>query len=350
MRKIVKKEWSELPSIWQPLFDGNPLATPFQSYEFLTFTGKGKPIRNDWFRTVGLQELNLVLYSDNNPIAIAPMLYKTKNGKSKVYFRGHFAAAAHLDLIYASLSYDDFVYLMDGIRTILGEVSFFLDRVYSKSPTSEYLKTYLSTAEIQEHECFSIPTPDTYDDWRKGLSKSRRATLKLCKNRIAKDHVECTVSCFVGEKMDDATLKEMMSVYADRFLARNHYIFGSFNHLSKKALQVYLMEDKLTRWINNADNNFHVVVYMNHKIAAFASGLIGKDKRMLGCRLAIYTKFKRYSPGTVLISSAMQYLADRKAAGKHDIEEFDMGQGGHDGMIYKQKHGGKVYYNYTFIE
>ncbi|HPJ02962.1 MAG TPA: hypothetical protein PKU80_09000 [Candidatus Limiplasma sp.] len=350
MREIIRKEWSELPSIWHQLFDENPIATPFQSYEYLTFTGIGKPIRNDWFRTVGLQELNLVLYSDQRPIAIAPMLYKTKDGKATVYFRGHFTAASHLDLVYASLRYDDFAYFMDDIRERLGNVAFFLDRVYGESPTSEYLKKYLSSADIQEHECYSIPVLGTYDDWYCGLSKSRRSNLRLCKNRIASDRVPCSVSFFVGEKIDKATHKKMMSVYADRFLVKNDYFFGLSNPITIKALQIYLLHDKLTQWLNNAENNFHVVVYMNHKVAAFASGLIGKDNRMLGCRLAISTKYKRYSPGAVLISAAIEYLAEQKAAGKLDVDGFDMGQGGHDGMVYKQKYGGEVYYNYTFIE
>ena len=350
MREIMNKKWSELPSIWNELVKGNPIATPFQSYDFLTFTGKGKPLRNDIFRTLGLRELNLVLYSDHTPVAIAPMLYKKCKGKTTVYFRGHFTVANHLDLIYTSLSYDDFVYLMDGIREILGDVSFFLDRVYCKSPTSEYLKTYLSSATIQEHECFAVPVPMQYDDWYKSLTKSRREKIRQSKNRLAKDHVDCSVSYFAGEKIDAAIYREMISVYADRFLVKNRYVFGSLNHLAKKALQIFLLKDKMSQWLNSDDNSFHVVVFMNHEVAAFSSGLISKDKRILGCRFAIYTKYQRYSPGTVLISSTIDYLAAQKQADTLDLAELDMGQGGGDGMTYKTTYGGEVYYNYTFIE
>ncbi|HPJ02963.1 MAG TPA: hypothetical protein PKU80_09005 [Candidatus Limiplasma sp.] len=350
MKEIKQREWSELAQIWKELIDGNPIATPFQSYDYLTFTGKGKPLRNDWFRTVGLRELNLVLYVDHTPIAIAPMLYKRRNGKATVYFRGHFTVANHLDLIYASLSYDDFAYLMDGIRSLLGDVAFFLDRVYCKSPTSEYLKTYLSAATIQEHECFAIPVPKTYDDWYQSLTKSRREKIRQCNNRIANDNAQCSVSYFAGEKINAAIYREMVSVYADRFLVKNNYIFRSFNHLAKNALRSFLLKDKMTQWLNNANNSFHVVVYINHEVAAFSSGLISKDKRILGCRFAMYTKYKRYNPGVILISSTIGYLAEQKAAGQLDIAQLDMGQGGDGGMTYKSTYGGEVYSNYTFIE
>ena len=350
MKEIKNKEWSELASIWNVLIDGNPIATPFQSYKYLTFTGKGKPLRNDLFRTLGLQELNLVLYVDHTPIAIAPMLFKKQKGKTTVYFRGHFTVANHLDFIYANLSYDDFVFLMDSIRSLLGDVAFFLDRVYCQSPTSEYLKRYLPSALMQEHECFAVPVPKTYDDWYQSLTKSRREKIRQSNNRIANDHAQCSVSYFAGEKIKAATYREIISVYADRFLVKNHYIFGSFNHLAKKVLQVFLLKDKMTQWLNNANNSFHVVVYINHEVAAFSSGLISKDKRILGCRFAIYTKYKRYTPGAILISSTIGYLVEQKAAGKLDIAQLDMGQGGDGGMTYKSTYGGEVYSNYTFIE
>ena len=350
MKVIKKKEWFELQSVWNDLIDKNPIATPFQSYEFLTLTGKGRPRCNDVFRTIGLHELNLVLYSDNVPIAIAPLLYKIKKGKATVYFRGHFTGANQLDLIYSNISYDDFVFLMDGIRKLLGNVSFFLDRVYCKSPTSDYLKKYLSSAEIQEHECYAIHIPKKYDDWYNGLHKSRREKYRQIKNRVAKDNVQCTTSYFVGEKIDSAIQKEINLVYVDRYMSRCKYGFGPFKCFVKKAMQDYLKKDKMSQWLNHTDDSFHVIVYMNHEIAAFANGVICKDKRMLGSRLAMNMKFSRYTPGAVLFSSMISYLSEQNEAGKIDIEYLDMGQGGHGNMAYKATYGGEVYHNYTFIE
>ena len=350
MKEIVKKDWSELPSIWNELLDQNPVATPFQSYEYLSLTGKGKPQRKDLFRTLGVRELNLVLYADAVPVAIAPLLYKRRNGKTTVYFRGHFTVANQLDFIYADLSYDDFRFFMDGIRDLLGNVSFFLDRVYGKSQTSGYLKKYLVSAEIQEHESFAIRIPDHYDDWYTGLHKSRREKLNNIKNRVTKDNVQFSVKVYAGEKIDSRVYHKMMFTYVGRFLVKNHFRFGPLQYFVQKVLQLYLLKDKTSRYLNSTGSAFHVIVYMNHEIAAFTSGLIGKDKRMIGNRLAINTKYGRYSPGVVLLSSTIRYLAEQKEAGKTDVEILDMGQGGDGGMSYKTAYGGDIYYNYSFME
>ena len=350
MREIVKKEWSALKPIWDGLIQENPIATPFQSYEFLSFTGKGKPQRKDLFRTIGLRELNLVLYIDHTPIAIAPLLYKTKKGKSTVYLRGHFTVANQLDLIYTSLSYDDFKFLMDGIRNTLGEVSFFLDRIYCQSQTSDYLKKYLPSAEISEIESFAIPIPKHYDDWYQSLRKSARQKLNNTKNRMAKDGVRCETSFYIGEKIDSAIYKDMIFVCVDRFLVKNRFRFGPLQYLVKKVLQFFLIKDKVSQWLRTTNNCFHVIVYMNGEIAAFTCGLICNNKRILLNRLAIYTKFGRYNPGGVLLSSAVGYLIEQNAAGNTDIDKLDMSQGGQGGMSYKAAYGGEVYYNYIFNE
>ena len=350
MNKVVKKEWAELPSIWNELLDQNPTATPFQSYAYLTFTGKGKSQRNDLFRILGLHELNLVLYADHAPVAIAPLLYKRKNGKATVYFRGHFTAANQLDIVYAALRYDEFQFLMDGVREILGDVSFFLDRVYCKSPTSDYLKKYLASAEIQEHEGYALSIPEHYEDWFTGLHKSPRQKINNTKNRMAKDNIQCTTAFYVREKIDPSVYKKMMLIYVDRFLIKNHFCFGPFQYIVEKALQIYLTKDRMSRYLNNGDCGFHVVVYMNQEVAAFISGLFCKDKRILCNRLAINTKFGRYSPGAVLLSEIIRYLAEQKEANRIDSELLDMGQGCQGGMSYKTAYCGEGYINYTFIE
>lgn len=348
MREIIKKEWPELQPIWNELINGNPIATPFQSYEFLSFTGKGKPHRKALFRTVGLQELNLVLYSDHVPIAIAPLLLKKKKGETTVYFRGQFTVANQLDFIYSDISYDDFAFFMDGIRELLGNVSFWLDRVYYKSPTSDYLQKYLPSEQTHKTESYAIPISESYDDWYNSLHKSVRRNLITTRNRIKNDNVQCTASFFIREKIDPDLYKKMMLVYADRFLTKNNFRFGPFQYWIKKALQSYLLSDKVTQWLNDNDDSFHVIVYMNNEIAAFASGLICRDKRIIANRLAMNTKFRRYYPGVVLLSSTVSYLAEQKKANRTDFEKLDLSQGARGDMSYKITYGGEEYYNYFF--
>ena len=132
------------------------------------------------------------------------------------------------------MSYDDFQVLMDGIKSLLGSVTFCLNKVYYASPTYEYLKRYLPSAKISAIECYAIPLPKHYDEWYENLHKSRHRTYKLSRNRMAKDHIQYSVSFSVGKAIDSATYKEMMQIYADRFLTKNNFHFGPLQSIAKK--------------------------------------------------------------------------------------------------------------------
>lgn len=350
MREIIEKKWSELLPIWQQLFDKNKNITPFQSYEFLTFTGKGKPYFKDPFRLVGVKELNLVLYRDNEAIAIAPLLIKKKNNKSAVYFRGHFTKASDLDFIYYDWSYEDFKFLIDGIKNMLGDISFFLDRVAEDSVACDYLRKYFSTGKIKKKAGVCLFLPDSYEEWYRSLHNSIRGSLNNHKNRLERDQIQVSTCFYFGEEIDDNICKKMMFVYADRFLNKNRFRFGPLKKLVVLILRSVLIKDKITKWMNSVHNNFHVILYFDNEIAAFSNRITCKNKRIILSRTAINTKFRKYSPGGVLIKSIVQYIIDLNNTGNLGINMLDMGEGNDNGMEYKEAYGGKPYSIYSFID
>lgn len=348
MREIAEMKWTEIAPIFREMYDKSPTATPYQSYEFLTFTKKGKPYRKDLFRLIGVKEWNLVLYRDGAPVVIAPLLLKKKKYKHIVYLRGQFTAANQLDFIYERLSYEDFQFLMDHIRNTLGETEFFLDRISEKTVTCGYIKRYLEAGKIEEHECFSIPIAESYDVWLKSLHRSVRRNLVTHYNRLERDNIKWSVSFLCRQAIDKELSRKLMWVYADRFLVKNHFRFGPLNTLVTKILQLFLLRDKITIWLNRPENNFHVVVYMNDEVAAFSSGLFCKDNRVIMARLAILTKYAHYSPGGILISSAIRHITGQNGSGGLNIAELDFSQGGQGGMAYKQTYGGQIHYHYVY--
>ena len=348
-REVVKKKWTELKAVWEPLYDGNTRATPFQAYDFLNFTGKGKPQRKDLFRLFGLKEHNFVLYADGEPIAVAPLLVKKKAGIKTAYLRGHFTTANVLDLIYSELSYDDFAFLMDEIRRALGKVRFFFDRVPDFSPVSEHLKRYFATGDMETHECFSIPVPRSYEEWSGGLKKSARHNLRTCSNRIERDGAAVSFEILRGEPVKKELCEKLMFVYADRFMIKNKLRLGPFYKIVRRILTAYLKRDKMTRWLNASKDNFHAVLRLCGEEAAFASGLVCRSGKVILNRLAIYTKYAKYSPGGLLIGSIIRGVVEineRQGAG---ITDIDLCQEGGGGMSYKAAYGGLPYHNYTII-
>ena len=125
MREIASKKWSDLKTDWERLHNANAAASPFQSYEYLSRTGKGSLSCREPFRLAGLKELNLVLYEDGEPVAAAALVYKKTKGRLICYLRGHFTTANYLDFAYApGFSYADFCALMDEVKKRLGNVAF----------------------------------------------------------------------------------------------------------------------------------------------------------------------------------------------------------------------------------
>ena len=351
MRNVVEKKWCELSVLWDEFYDNNVYATPFQSYAFLTVTGKGKPQRKDLLRLLSLKEMNLVLYVNDEITAIAPLLIKRKHKKHIVYFRGQFTTANHLDFLYKpGWSYEDCKFLMDSIRSSLGDVSFMLERVSEKSVTSQYLKEYFAAGRIEKQVCVSVPVPQNYDDWHKSLNKSVRRNMVTHKNRLERDLIDWSTVFYCGDIIGDAISKKMMLVYADRFLVKNHFHFGPLKKLIKRILLIILLRDKVTQYLNNSKNNFHAIVYMNREIAAFTSGLICNDKRVILSRLAISTKYAKYGPGGILLSAVMQYVIEQNEKGQVEIDELDLSAGGQGGMSYKYAYGGKEHLNFAFMD
>ena len=348
MREVHEKKWSDLSPIWHEFYQKNQKATPYQSYEFLTFTKRGKPYRNDLFRLLGVREWNLVLYRDENPVAIAPLLIKKQRGKYKVVLRGHFTAANQLDFIYDDISYDDFKFLMDYIKSKLGRVSFLLDRISEKTVTCEYLKKYFSLDCIDEEECYAIPIATDYDEWLKGLSRSARGNLSTYCNRLEREGLEWSVDVYCGRRIDKKLYRKMMYVYVDRFVEKNGINLGIFRRPVACLLQAFLMCDRLTRWMSREADSFHAVLSIGPDVAAFASGVCCRGGRIIVSRLSISTAQSRYGPGGILISSILRYIIAQNKSGAMDIKELDLSQGGHGGMSYKQTYGGQVHYCYVF--
>ena len=350
MREVIAKRWDELPAIWHDLYDRNDTATTFQSYEFLTFTGRGKPQRKDLFRLIGVREWNLVLYRDGEAVAIAPLLLKKRRGRLIVYLRGHFTVADQIDFIYANWSYDDFKFLMDYIREKLGNASFFLDRISERTVTCQYLKQYFAGKHIEEYDCFSIPVPENYDEWWNSLSRSTRRSIVKHRNRLERSNLDCSFRYIYGEELSRSLCRQFMWVYADRFLVKNRFNLGPLRRPAIWALRAYLMRDQMTRWMCRKDGNFHVVMHIGDEIACFLSGLIFKDKRLMIERMKINTKFAWCSPGYLMVSELMRYAIEQNRAGTMDIRELDLSQGGENGMEYKRALGGQVYHNYVFYD
>lgn len=106
--------------------------------------------------------------------------------------------------------------------------------------------------------------------------------------------------------------------------------------LKKWFLKHQSYATRLLRFSKNASTCYLTI---NGEPAAFLSGLI-KDDRIIIPRLSIESKFKRYSPGMILINEAIKYYFKNTA-----IRTLDLSKGEEN---YKYKLGGKTHKSYRF--
>jgi hypothetical protein len=71
---------------------------------------------------------------------------------------------------------------------------------------------------------------------------------------------------------------------------------------------------------------------------------------VLIARLAINTKYARYSPGGILISSTLNFIIEQNKLRNLDICILDLAQSDHKDRTYKIAYGGEQYYHYNFFE
>ena len=351
MRKIAAKKWSELKTDWQRLQDVNPTASPFQSYEFLSCTGKGKISYREPFRLVGLKELNLVLYEDGEPVAAAALLYSKTRGRLICYLRGHFTAANYLDFAYTpGFSYADFQALMDEAKKRLGSVSFQFDRIRDDTMTCRYMSAYFASGHTDRQECACISLDQSYEGWLQSLRKSTHQSLNNRRNRLLTDRADWSVDIRRGCDVDKSTYKKAMRVCAERYITKKAFRFGPLSGLAKKVLTSLLLREKLTQWATQSADSLMALLRINGDIAAFASMVVCRDKRVSGIRFAISARFARYSPGGLLLSDLVRYLIDARQKGELDADQLDMGQGVDGGSSYKFAYGGEARYLYFFSD
>lgn len=92
---------------------------------------------------------------------------------------------------------------------------------------------------------------------------------------------------------------------------------------------------------NHLDNALTGVLKFNGEIVSFWSGFISSSKEFITIpRLAIDSKWDKYSPGIILICETAKELFPQ-----YGIKNFDLSRGEHG---YKLRMGGEKYYSHSF--
>lgn len=195
-------------------------------------------------------------------------------------------------------------------------------RVPSERVATLHLETYVR-----------VTVPDDPDTLLKSLSSSVRQNIRTAYNRMRRDGVEVRLEVFdEGHRVSGEVWQKIMDLYFDRLFSkyRSRQVRSWWGRRKKRHLYYHVKHDTLS--LRDLPNAFHAVLWSGEKVIAFMSGFKTHDGKTVSIpRLAIDTSFGFYSPGYVLVTEVIRYIAAHPILRVLDLSrgdekyKFDMG-------------------------
>ena len=182
-----------------------------------------------------------------------------------------------------------------------------------------------------------IPVPEDPDELLGSLSSSVRQNIRTAYNRMRRDGVDYRLEVFdAAHPVSDEVWGKIMDLYFDRLFSqyKSEKIHSWFSKRRMRRRYYKLKHDTLS--LHYLLNSFIAVLWNGDRVMAFMNGLTTYDRTRVSIpRLAIDAGYRFYSPGYVLITEVIRYIAAHPT-----LKELDLSRGDER---YKLDMGGQVY-------
>lgn len=331
MEVTITKHSRHDKAVWDELYRSNPALSAYQSLEFMEQYLKTAKLGK---RRVRLRNEILRISLDDTEV-LCPLAVDSR--RKEIFLLGDFSAVGYCDLIYApGMTDEQFGTALNGIKSRYPDHVLKLNKVNERSALCGYLLRH--GASVAESECVCVSLGDDYDTYYKSLSKHSRQNIRTAYNRMNRDGKTYTFKIIQGtDRLSSVQKNEICRVYCRRM----HDKFG------KEVLPYPIMYtaqryfNPIVRSLNTLDAQFHALLYIDGKLAAFLSGLRNSDgSTIVVPRLSMNGEFDFYDPGIVLLRETAEYLCR-----EHPNTELDLSRGNEK---YKYTVGGKPHFNHSF--
>lgn len=332
IREYSPQEFDKLKSAWKNLEKGTEM-TWFQTYDWYKIVNKHFM---DEKKKAPFRSGTYVLLSDDNdgkPLMIAPIQIVKKSFYFKgiglmkgFYFIGRQGFSDYLNFIYND-------YKDEYLRTILEYLSKTYGMTYCRfENVSERVSSYKSLnenygADRVDSLCLRLPLENTFEDYKKILSKSMRQNIRTANNRSERD----------GFKFTYRILNHIDSVTADKLNEVRNQRLGKKQNDTRNALSIQARiytkcRDTLVNVTSEPIDVMHeidkcwcLIAECNNEIAAFFYSVYKPENKTVYLLLAgVNTKYEWYSPG---ITQLVSFIENEIGAGKPDVDVLDMTRG-----------------------
>lgn len=333
MGEISKIDWNESKTLCDLMYDGNQYQTPYQSWEFLNYVGKGfqlkKPFDGMFYK------LQTFVYSNTKgKRCILPL--EINSFKKQIRMRGFCSSIGHLDFIYPKdfekEEYDEMMYLL---AEMYKGYTFIFDRISEKSLTYRFnLERKKETS-----ECILIPIVDDWEVWFQNSTGSKtRKNMRRAYRNIENDGYKISLKVFnSNNKIDINTWNGICNLFAIRSCVHNGLDPKFFSGLVK----VIKANDPIAKALYNSKYSMITTMFFNDDLVAFGCGVKSNDGRFISMRHGINMKYKDYQIGLIYTSEVIKEFINNKNI--YQVNAFDRSRGAEQ---HKIGVGGKLHLNY----
>ncbi len=307
VKLFTQNDFDKIKEYWKRLENGSDM-TAYQKY--------------DWYYHLNRQFLcgcyspfnkavYAVCFKNDVPLMIAPMHLVTfgfsfkgfGHGKG-LYLLGIDGFTDYLNFIYDSFDGEAAELIIKELSNKYGVSRFYFNNILCDTRLDNYLKSKSICSFISSGVCVEIHKQNTFEQYRKSLSKSVRQNIRTAKNRSEKDGTD--IHCEIRSNLTKADAEEFFKIYLSRSEIKNRvdskgsvkdkilsFINSRYNLNLKKRLKKY---NYITESLVSLVNNFIICIYSGDKKIGFIYGLKEQDGKIRIMIVCFDEKYSRYSP------------------------------------------------------
>lgn len=352
---ISASNFNEVEKYWKPLENG-PDMTVFQLYDW--YKNVNQLYLDEHFLNHFRECIYVIATEGERPIMIAPIqvikfgvniYYKKTIGQNKgFYLIGRNGYSDYLNFIYDDFSEEAVDAIFTFLKKMYGYNNSYFEMVLESTELYKYIHRRYCIINNISCYCAELVLPDSFDEYKKKLSKNMRQNIRTAFNRQKKNNIELHHELIL--ETDDELAKLLYEIREKRLgqkqkaVTKNLPIHGkayyAFRHTYRKLLCSY--HDVL----KNNCNPWCFLVKDGDKIAGYFWGIRNPEKGVYYVILAgVEPDYAWYSPS---VSHFYAYLEELYENNNTEIKSFDFTRGGekykHD-IGADEKDAYTVYFN-----
>lgn len=327
----IHNKISEVKNIWIEFQNSNMILSPFQYYDYNEHIYR----QIKTFSLFSKKAIFAVLYKENKPIAIAPIIINKSS--NLITLLQDISGSGSADFIYESSCKSEDLCELLSLIAITYKYKFLFQGIPSYSPLFEALTLYQKTYNIKQNSLVNIHFGNDPEMYFKSLSKNSRQNIRTAINRLN------TKSYNLDFKIIDSTIPCKKSIIRQIF---NLYYKRRISKYGNKKIKSIISSKLASQFkhdsqsLKKSENRFYSYITINGEIAAVLLGFVNISHTSLYVpRLAINEDFYFYSPGIILINKTIAYLIQNSSIRNLDLTKGD--------EKYKFQMGGEIYHTYT---